>query len=282
MRVNEYYDLFDVKNTNGTISINPFDGLPTDIRDTQQTNPFRGFSNWADFNAANTQNTQQITGKNKSSQALNSLKILENGDILCYPPNVSVPYWSKIIFRNYDYLIQPHQVSGTDSKYKDHVLNYVNSYEQTTLPTFYKDLDASVPIPADLWKKDDSGASAFPAPFTGEDFTNIYGSSYISRIYDFSKVPLFLKFDQYQSRTKVIFSQCDKTRNPDIEFNFGYHHGQMEPVKLNLSLSAGIPLTDLTTPTTRYNENLNMADIERLLVKCYWCIEWVYIPEKGN
>lgn len=244
IRVNEYYDLFDIKNITTTTPSEPEGGIlnsltnvPTNIKDTQQYNPFRGFWNNNEYN------TQQlprdiiaITGKIKSPQAANSLKIDDNGDIWCYPPNVSVPYWSRVIFRNYDYCFN-NEPSGN-----------------------YKDLIGTLGLRYFEYEISETEVRA-------------------GQILEGSHIPLFLRFDEYPSRSKVIFSECDKTRNPDIDFRFAYHKGQMEPIKLNLSLSANAPIRDPLTPGNTYNYNLSKEDISGILQSCYWCIEWIYEPD---
>ena len=100
-----------------------------------------------------------------------------------------------------------------------------------------------------------------------------------STILDYKEVPIFLKYDEYRSRSKVIFSSVDKTRNPDIEHKFGYQYGQMSPIKLNLALSCNNPITD---GTYNYNHNLDKDTISKIFKKCYWSIEWVYERESGN
>ena len=59
----------------------------------------------------------------------------------------------------------------------------------------------------------------------------------------------------------------------------------MEPIKLNLSLSCNNPITfedTVNNTVEKYNGNLIKTDIEGLLNKCYWCIEWIYNPAHGN
>lgn len=244
IKVNEYYDLFDIKTILTTTTSEPTPGIlnsltnvPSTIKDTQQYNPFRGFWNNDEYN------TQQkaydniaITGQIKSPQAANSLRIDDNGDIWCYPPNVSVPYWSRVIFRNYDYVFKGEPSGGYNQLFK---------------------LMGSKYFVYDKVLEEDIGGT----------------------IYDLSHIPLFLRFDEYPSRSKVIFSECDKTRNPDIDFRFAYHKGQMEPIKLNLSLSANTPIRDPLTPSNTYNYNLRKEDMDNLLQSCYWCIEWIYEPD---
>lgn len=237
IHVNEYYDLFDIKTVSGSIS-SALTDVPSTIRDTQMTNPFRGFWNNDQYN------TQQkpydiapITGQKKSPQAQNSLRVEDNGDIWCYPPNVSVPYWSRIIFRNYDYNVE--------------------------IPSSSDYFAPAVVV-------DNFSLAAASDPST---ITNV---GVITRYQDSN---LFLRFDEYPSRSKVIFSKCDKTRNPDIEFRFAWKRGQMEPIKLNLSLSANVAIRDPSTPANTYNQNLNKATIQSIVRSCYWCIEWIYEPE---
>ena len=276
IRISEYYDLFDVKvKISGTEPSAQADqiktaNLPNDVKDTHDTNTFSGFSNWTNFNTQQVDRynpnvaqvaSVEITGQHKAPQAITNIDVLENGDIICYPPNVSVPYWNKIIFRNYDYMVQPDTL---DSKYKDWVEGYTNSYQSV--------------YPAYIY----SSADMYP------DNTDppVHDATRTGKIYDYSNVPIFLKYDMYPSRSKVIFSSVDKTRNPDIEYNFGYHHGQMEPIKLNLSVSCNNPILEhsATAPynTYQYNGNLTRTEIGRLLVKCYWSIEWIYERETGN
>ena len=292
-RVNEYYDLFDVKtyldSGNLVNELTNNDSLPNDIRPTHETNPFRGFSNWSNFNSSNPWDTVEITGKYKAPQAINNIKVDDDGSIWCYPPgNTGTPYWDEIIFRNFDYQIQPHDIDPTNNddksswQYEQLIENtYLSSYEvypiscdvSTSLqaPTPQVIVDSGGNVVA-LWGANNSSTANIPDIFK-HDYTGVYGLK--EPIYDYSNVPLFLKFDQYTSRSKVIFSSCDKTRNPDITFKFGYEHGNMEPIRLTLSLSASNPLTDITTQTTRYNQPLTKREINKLLTKCYWCIEWV-------
>ena len=291
IRVNEYYDLYNIQDVTLLTSNEPDDPiydpsfvLPNNIVNTNQTNSFRGFWNNKYYNysgastAENTPNDQkakdliQIAGQKKAPQATNSIKIDDNGDIWCYPPNVSVPYWSRIIFRNYDYrLKQP----AFNAKMRPFYNRYYDSQNIELPPYIEFDDDGNswhVPAPVEYWGVDDSGAGAFDPPFQNLDMTYITGQVYRIKGVNVDKIPLFLRFDEYPSRSKVIFSRCDKSRNPDIEFRFAYKKGQMEPIKLNLAVSAGCP-------NSLYNHNLKIGDIENLVAACYWCIEWIYEPE---
>ena len=239
VRISEYYDLFDISisDTPDTPGATFGATLDSAITNTYITNPFIGFSN-----GPYTQNTVKVEAKHFSDQALNTVSIDENGNISCYPPNSSVPYWNKIIFRNFDYQFHPHNI--TNDTLPDKYLAMIKTYY---LNSYVTDTDSS---------KD---------------------------IYDYGNVPLFLRFPEYRSRSHVVFSACDKTRNPDIEFVFGYNHGASEPVILTLSMSASNQMTKRrtsTTPQVEYNANLNKECINKLLTKCYWCIEWQYIPEE--
>ena len=264
VRLSEYYDLFDVVvEPDLKTTLNNNDVLNTDIKNMNITNPFHGFSNWQDFKANNQTedlpdnpgtriptNIAVIKGKHFSPQAINTVSIDEQGNISCYPPNAPVPYWNKVIFRNFDFQFHPHNITSNTlpDKYKDMITtNYLNSY------------------------------------ITDSDATKA--------IYDYDNVPLFLRYPDYRSRSHVIFSACDKTRNPDIEHVFGYNHGATEPIILNLSMSASNFITGISDfvvngttyhAGTRYNENLDRECINKLLTKCYFCIEWVYESKGVN
>lgn len=251
VRISEYYDIYDVKvdTTLDSVALNHTEQLPKGIKDTHRTNPFRGFSNWSNFAANNPQNIIQIAGKVKAPQAITNIRIDENGDIWCYPPNVSVPYWNKIIFRNFDYYY-----NHTNTNKYEHFTELFCSTSNVSYPTYDLTEDAATP--------------------NDEDPLEI-----VQINTEFQEIPIFLKYDEYPSRSKVIFSSVDKTRNPDIEHRFGYHKGQMEPIKLNMSFTCNNPITD---GTDHYNWNLTRDDINDILIKCYWSIEWIYEPEHGN
>lgn len=296
VKVNEYYDLFDIK-TSINIStpvaeIKNNEDLPNDIRSTEQTNTFRGFSNWENFDAANPQNTVEIIGKHKAPQAINTLSIDDNGDIWCYPPmNVGVPFWNEVIFRNFDYQIQPHDINSSSDEdktslayesllnnaYLSHRMVFPLSADSSAAPIITPTPRTVIGLDATtvetLWGTNKSSSANLPDIWK-HDYSGVYGVD--EPIKDYSNVPLFLKFDMYPSRSKVIFSSCDKTRNPDIGFKFSSEHSTSEPIKLNLSFSASNPITDLSTSTTQYNRNLTKHEINKLLTKCYWCIEWIY------
>lgn len=311
VRLSEYYDLFDIKTYKISLpyaELENNDVLNNKIQDANMTNPFHGFSNWKDFKANNQTydmanypatiptNIATITGKHFSPQALNTVSINENGDILCYPPNAPVPYWNKVIFRNFDFQFQPHNIDGNvvedfkalsyqnmiDEKYLTHYDNIPISKDTADVfapvPEIILD-NQNPPVPTYLWGVDQSNNQNL-APVYQQDFTGVRGVKTL--IYNYDNVPLFLRYPEYRSRSHVIFSACDKTRNPDIEHIFGYNHGATEPIVLNLSMSASNFITDITTPGTKYNENLDKNTIEKLLIKCYWCIEWVYEAKGVN
>lgn len=310
VRLSEYYDLFDIKTySSGNVpfaDVKNNDDLPDDIQDTNMTNPFHGFSNWKDFKANNQTrnknpppatiptNIATITGKHFSPQALNTVSINENGDILCYPPNAPVPYWNKVIFRNFDFQFQPHDINFLYDDLKAYsyqeMINekYLTQYDNVPF-TGVDDLHMFIPVPektydnqnrlTQLWYEDQSSNTDLPQQFQ-QDFSEVGGAKTL--IYNYDNVPLFLRYPEYRSRSHVIFSACDKTRNPDIEHVFGYNHGATEPIVLNLSMSASNFITDINTPGTKYNENLDKNTIEKLLIKCYWCIEWVYEAKGVN
>lgn len=288
VRINEYYDVFNVK----AQELKQRDALTADnvIADTNMTNPFRGF--WNSTNYATAQQAYDnivIHEQHFAPREINTLDIDENGDIYCYPPNASVPYWDKVIFRNFDYTVQPHGLtSGSTAEAYAQMIDNAYLWHSEREPTIYwaADGDDSAARAAN-WAKyivkptdwhgnyilggpSNNLQQVQPDPSFNEIFSNIK-----TTFKNYDQVPLFLKFDQYTSRSKVIFSSCDKTRNPDIEFIFGYQHGNMTPLKMNLSLTASQPFKE-------FNHNLTKADIQQLLVKCYWCIEWVHYPKMNT
>ena len=322
MHVSEYYDLFEFNKSNGgdvASGLNHYDAdQNAAIIPTNQTNPFAGFWNDNNFSGGNPNNTDIVQGKSFSSLAYNSVYVEDDGTINCMPPTVSVPYWSKIIFRNFDY-----NFNNLDnvSKFTTQFGNVTTgglTYSNTTLPQIVTG-EVTSPVPEfvdvvytendqnyfsgwvagtshryELWDTNTANymrgvgpyyPTYFPSLFRDKDFTGVKGTEIIIdgtfEMTNFDKMPLFLKFDEYPSQSKVIFSRCDKTRNPDIEFNFNNQHGQSEPVKLYLSLSASKSGYDATT-NRRFNTKLTKAELKKLLNSCYWCIEWVYVPEKGN
>lgn len=323
MHVSEYYDLFEFnKNNGGNVlsGLNHYDaGQNAAIIPTDQTNPFAGFWNDNNFSAGNPNNTDIVQGKSFSSLAYNSVYVEDDGTINCMPPTVSVPYWSKIIFRNFDYNFNnldgtsdfnPQFGNVTIGNFAYKVAEYPTQTLQPNGITFpipefvdvkYTENDqnhfpewvAGTSHEYKLWGVNVATYKKGEPPQLPENFPHIYDENFYAiegstqrvagsfEMTNYDKVPLFLKFDEYPSQSKVIFSRCDKTRNPDIEFNFNNQHGQSEPVKLYLSLSASKSGYDSTT-NRRFNTKLTKAELKKLLNSCYWCIEWVYVPEKGN
>lgn len=292
IRINEYYDLFDVKTINNTTT-DELTNVPTSIKNTFETNPFRGFSNWENFNTNNPNNNEVILKVNKAPGVYSSIELEDNGNIICYPPPVSgVPYWDRIIFRNYDY-----NINVSDSSPYFNALSKIayTELKQCQCPLI-KPHDDSVsgdfqdnswiPVPSFLWNKNNSGGAIDDTviPDLQNDFTSFSGYINTNYLLDFNKCPIYLKFDEYQSRSKVIFSSCDKYKqNPDIEFKFGYHKNINEPIKLNLSLSANVSYTNNVLDANQrlaridsYNYNLTKNEIRGILKSCYWCIEWIY------
>ena len=322
MHVSEYYDLFEFNKSDALEVSSGFNhyakGQNAAIIPTDQTNPFAGFWNDNNFTAGNPNNTDIVQGKSFSSLAYNSVYVEDDGTINCMPPTVSVPYWSKIIFRNFDYNFKNLNGIGKLNTNFDNKTTGGFTYFNITPPLIVTG-EATIPVPEavdvvytendqkyfsgwvagtshryKLWDTNTADymrgvgpyyPDNFPSSFKNKDFRGVGGSETINdgtfEMTNFDKMPLFLKFDEYPSQSKVIFSRCDKTRNPDIEFNFNNQHGQSEPVKLYLSLSASKSGYDATT-NRRFNTKLTKAMLKNLLDSCYWCIEWVYVPEKGN
>lgn len=294
----------------------------TDNTFLNKTNNFRGFNNFAQddrFNIMTGDNTNSgllssvhnqgsaftppststrtdgvplasdlitITGKNKAPQVVNNISIDEAGNILCYPPNISVPYWNRVIFKHFDYDINP----SDDSLFSLIAAAHSNIISKTHYPYIQHQLTGdsspvtSIPIPKDLWNKNNTDGSILNNDIFKQDFTGVYGETYKETNYEFDKLPVFIKYDMYPSRTKVVYSSADKwnQNSSDIVHNFNYHHGQMEPIKLNISLSASNPITDPNNSKNRYNQQLTYDDIQKLFKKCYWSIEWIYDRTTGN
>lgn len=325
MRVSEYYDLFEFNKVDADAAkaaMNHYNRAQNAaIVPTDETNPFVGFWNDDNFNAGNPNNIDTVRGKAFSSLTYNNVYIEDDGTINCIPPTVSVPYWSKIIFRNFDYgfgdLDNPNHLhknwvalgSTTVGTFefmgdKNPVLHdqFIEHPIPENITVVYTENDQTVAaewvagtkheyklwgVDTSTYAKGDQHAypDGFPLPFRNRNFKGVngYATGWTGSIFmtNFEKVPLFLKYDEYPSQSKVIFSRCDKTRNPDIEFNFNNQHGQSEPVKLYLSLSASKSGYDSTTHR-RFNTKLTKKELKELLNSCYWCIEWVYEPERGN
>lgn len=308
IRVNEYYDLFNVDLTRATgdftintLNDNNYKTINKIADNPSSTNPFIGFNNFEQSSSNNLSSVDniinnvsdfnnnlaprdliRITGKiNAPNNNFTSTLYTEsNGNIWCYPPDVAgINGWDKIIFRNFDYTIQPKPLSMYEELLND---NYIYSYaENPLIPVGSNQLPLPEKVIGDdeviytLWDTDQSTNTHINANYK-KDWNTTHITGAYNKIKDYSNVPLFLKFDNYQSKSKVIFSGVDKSRNPDIEFNFGYKHGANEPIKLNLSLSAN---RQITLDTNIYNSNLDLDDIEGLLIKCYWCVEWISYPE---
>ena len=49
IRINEYYDLFDVKQQSDNTVSSDINQLPDTIKPNSEYNVFSGFSNWSDF-----------------------------------------------------------------------------------------------------------------------------------------------------------------------------------------------------------------------------------------
>lgn len=279
IRVTEFYDVIDVKNTytNATLSSLSTTEIPlhTTVVEANKkvvppsiTNTFSGFNNFPIANAdssiqnpnALTPQSQYtaITGQVKAPQAQSNISISEDGAITCYPPNVSVPYWNRIIFRTFDYEYNPKvlddgQIPPTYS-YNPYI-DYLNTFAIRKADAYYDVVQDDVLI------------------------DGLYANQTNPTIYNYDNAPLFVKYDQYQSRSKVVFASTDRNHPHDIEFKFGYQHGQMEPIRLTLSPTANNPFRDQDSANNvKYNQHYTRKDMEELLTKCYWSIEWIYDP----
>ena len=279
IRVTEFYDVIDVKNTYSDAKLSDLSSTEIPLHTTtveankkviptEVTNTFNGFNN---FPITNPDSSIQdpgavpkpsqyvaITGQVKAPQTQSNISISENGTITCYPPNVSVPYWNRIIFRTFDYEYNPKVLSdgGTPPTYSyNNYRDYLNTFAIYKVDTYWDTVNEEPLL---------DGLNA-----------NIQNPM----IYDYSNAPLFVKYDQYQSRSKVVFASTDRNHPHDIEFKFGYMHGQMEGINLTLSPTANNPFRDQDpTHNIKYNQHYTRQDIEELLTKCYWSIEWIYDP----
>ena len=264
-RITEYYDLFDIKRKISDLSTSIDVGdsntpLPDSQASTNTTNPFSGFNNGLSVQAYQPppnvpSQYVAITGQHKAPQAVTNIRIDDDGSIWCFPPNVSVPYWNRIIFRHYDYTVSPQATS----KLRDVCRTFNDSMHYSIYPTY-------------VYNSDDS---RYEPSIQTSDQAIIHNDDQ----YDYSAVPLFVLCDEYPSRSKVVFSKGDITKGADIELRFGYHKGQMEPIKLNLSMSCNSYIND---GTYTYNQHLTVDDIEKTLVKCNFSIEWCYDRDSGN
>ena len=287
IRVTEFYDVLDVAHSRAmdtssnppTITdtttmpshntvLNADKGIP----DTTMTNTFSGFNNFPIIEARSSiQNPNAmpkpsqyaiIKGQVKAPQAQSNISISDDGAITCYPPNVSVPYWNRIVFRTFDYEYNPTvlddgQIPPTYS-YNPYV-DYLNTFAIRKADAYYDVVQDDVLI------------------------DGLYANQTNPTIFNYDNAPLFVKYDQYQSRSKVVFASTDRNHPHDIEFKFGYQHGQMEPIRLTLSPTANTPFIKTATAgsvitTTKYNPCYTRQDMEELLTKCYWSIEWIYDP----
>lgn len=277
----EFYDLFNVMNYESSsrqVRYPTVEQIPDNIEDTNRTNTFRGFWNSDDYNTVQKPiDLIQIAGQHKSPQETNTLTLNENGDILCFPPNVSVPYWNKIIFKNYDYSLSNWKLNdyGLRAIPYDAAVHVSVGSSPTSLPNYWYDKTQSPPKLYNLYGYDNSSEAALPVEYktNTESLKLLCGET--------SEFPLFMKFDEYQSRSKCIYSMSSRYDKTEIEFKFSYHKGSQEPIKLNLAFSANQYVCD-KFDSYYYNKNLNKDEISEIVRRCNWSIEWIYEPESGE
>ena len=279
IRVTEFYDVIDVKNTYTDVTLSELSTTEIPLHTTTVeankkvvapsiTNTFSGFNNFPITDAissiqnpnALTPQSQYttITGQVKAPQAQSNISISDDGAITCYPPNVSVPYWNRIVFRTFDYEYNPKVLDDgviPPSYYYNKYTDYLNTFAIRKADAYYDVVQDNVLI------------------------DGLYANQTNPTIFNYDNAPLFVKYDQYQSRSKVVFASTDRNHPHDIEFKFGYQHGQMEPIRLTLSPTANNPFRDQdSSHNIKYNQHYTRQDIEELLTKCYWSIEWIYDP----
>lgn len=248
-RIVEFYDIMNIENKAAPEM--HVDSLPTNIKDGFETNPFLGFSN-----SNMTQSTVTVAGKHMADGINTNISIDAEGNILCYPPNAYVPYWSRIVFKKFDYNIQP----AATSAYKDIIGNEYDG--QVGLLGLRGTFEFELYEPDSTLKYTTESSAAFS-----------FSDNAKLKLKSYDSVPVFLKFDEYTSRSKVVKTKQHEDFD-DVSFTFGYPKGSTEPIKLNLSLSANPPVYNGTPTPKKYNNNLTLDEISKLFKSCYWSIEW--------
>lgn len=277
-RITEYYDLFQYSRwddggyTNEAARFNTYNDVAeneynANIADTNTTNPFRGFSNEPDFAAANPFNSEVISDKKLTASTYNNIHIEDDGTVSCMPPNVSVPYWSKVIFKTFNVIIN--NTSQLDTIHLRGMFQRLKWLipETTTTTSGTLTPDSSTP----------------PATYTIDSIATTQSvvppgvRQHETLIEDMTNTPIFLKFDEYPSFSKVVLSSDNRYKNNEVVHTFGYQHSAMEPIKLYLSISASKSGYDEINHTLT-NTKINREELERLLSGCYFSIEWIYEP----
>lgn len=266
--VSETYDLFELNKADkggGTYAIDGHSDQYIDastgqalertgIKDEDRTNPFRGFFNGKNFNAENPTFTAAIQGKHFAPQAFNSVNILTDGTIECFPPPIHPVGWKSVTFKCFSYKMN---LANSSNQFSDYVANYIDGLVQTY--AYYNDAA-------------DGGVTFhYPqfVPLADDDLPSLGARINMNQLTKYDKCPLFIKWDEYPSRSKVVMSRKSKC----LTYVFGQPWGPDEPIRLSLSLSGSMSGYDEQLKT-RFNTKLNQQDIADLLIACSFVIEW--------
>lgn len=266
--VSETYDLFELNKVDdsGTYIIqghsdqyadkNTGPDVRTGIKDEDRTNAFRGFFNGTDFYAEYPHTPVTIQGKHFAPHAFNSVNILTDGTIECFPPPIHPVGWKSVTFKCFSYKINSFK---STSDFSDYVNFFVNGVE-SMFPYYTEEtgIGGTVYYPETKPEADDT---AIP-PTSGSRTASL-------RVTKFDKCPLFIKWDEYPSRSKVVMSRKSKC----LTYVFGQPWGPDEPIRLSLSLSGSMSGYDEQLKT-RFNTKLTQEDIADLLIACSFVIEW--------
>jgi hypothetical protein len=267
--VSETYDLFELNkvDNSGTYEIEGHNdqyvgtgsNVRTSIKDEERTNPFRGFFNGTNFNAENPDFTVAIAGKHFAPHAFNSVNILTDGTIECFPPPIHPVGWKSVTFKCFSYKMN---LLNNSSKFSDYINdNFIDGIIQTY--AYY--------IEGVKEKEGVSVPAHYPefSPFADDEATTPGARINVNQLTKYDKCPLFIKWDEYPSRSKVVMSRKSKC----LTYVFGQPWGPDEPIRLSLSLSGSMSGYDEQLKT-RFNTKLNQQDIADLLVACSFVIEW--------
>lgn len=277
--VSETYDLFELNKSDkggGTYAIEGHNDQYVDattgqalertgIKDENRTNPFRGFFNVTDvingtnFNAENPTFTVAIAGKHFAPHSFNSVNILTDGTIECFPPPIHPVGWKSVTFKCFSYKVK--FLGDTTNKFSDYIDSFADGVGQVC--AYYRDVTdggETSHYPEFVPEAYDPPVPGVPTP----------GARYVKNpISKYDKCPLFIKWDEYPSRSKVVMSRKSKC----LTYVFGQPWGPDEPIRLSLSLSGSMSGYDEQLKT-RFNTKLTQQDIADLLVACSFVIEW--------
>lgn len=266
--ISETYDLFELNKVDdsGNYVIeghsDQYVGVGSDVRtsikDEDRTNPFRGFYNSKDFYTVYPGNPVTIQGKHFAPHAFNSVNVLEDGTIECFPPPVHPVGWKSVTFKCFIYKFK----SVNLNRFTNYIMNF-NKLYSSIFPYYTTE---SVTRGGSTV----SGTCPNILPMAASGLSPTYGAVEDSEaIQDYDKCPLFIKWDEYPSRSKVVMSRKSKC----LTYIFGQPWGPEEPIRLSLSLSGSMSGYDEQLKT-RFNTKLTQSDIADLLIACSFSIEW--------